>query len=177
MDVWDQLAALAPVSTPANARYAVLVPLYEDEAGTIRVVFTRRPEHMRTHPGDVVFPGGAIEGDEGPVEAAIREAWEEIRLPPDAVDRILGGLTPITTRNPERFIVPVVVRIDRPDMLVPDPTEVESIIEPPLSHLLEDDRWRTQDWFGHELWFYEFEEGILWGATAFIVRELLEYLR
>lgn len=177
MNVWDQLIALPPVSTPATARYAVLVPLYEDESGTARVVFTRRPEHMRSHPGDVVFPGGGIEDGEGPVEAAIREAWEEIRLPPDAVDGVLGGLTPITTRNPERFIVPVVARIDRPEELVPDPAEVESIIEPPLSHLLEDDRWRTQDWFGHELWFYEFEEGILWGATAFIVRELLEYLR
>jgi 8-oxo-dGTP pyrophosphatase MutT (NUDIX family) len=177
MDVWEQLTALPPVSTAASARYAVLVPLYEDETGTTRVVFTRRPEHMRSHPGDVVFPGGGIEADEGPLEAAIREAWEEIRLPVDAVSSVLGGLSPVTTRNPAKLIVPVVVRIERPDVLVPDPAEVESIIEPPLSHLLEEDRWRTQDWFGHELWFYEFEEGILWGATAFMVRELLEYLR
>jgi 8-oxo-dGTP pyrophosphatase MutT (NUDIX family) len=177
MDVWERLATLPPVSRPSDARYAVLVPLYEDPAGTVRIVFTRRPEHMRSHPGDVVFPGGGMEGDEGPLEAARREAWEEIRLPGDAVREVLGGLSPITTRNPEKLIVPVVARIDRPECFVPDPAEVESIIEPPIGHLLEDARWRTQDWMGHQLWFYEFEEGILWGATAFMVRELLEYLR
>ena len=177
MEAWDQLAALPPVASPSAAKYAVLVPLYEDAAGIVRIVFTRRPEHMRTHPGDVVFPGGGMEGAEGPVETATREAWEEIRLPPTAVDVVLGGLTPVTTRNRSKLIVPVVARIERPERFVPDPAEVESIIEPPVNHLLDEDRWRAEDWYGHTLWFYQFEEGTLWGATAFMVRELLEYLR
>lgn len=177
MEVWDQLSMLPPVANPPAARYAVLVPLYEDSEGTVRIVFTRRPEHMRTHPGDVVFPGGGKEGGEGPIDTAKREAWEEIRLPPDAVGAVLGGLTPVTTRNLQNLIVPVVARIERPDRFVPDPAEVESIIEPPVDHLLDEERWTTQQWYGHELWFYQFEEGTLWGATAFMVRELLEYLR
>jgi 8-oxo-dGTP pyrophosphatase MutT (NUDIX family) len=177
MDLWTRLADLPPVASPPDARYAVLVPLYEDDDGIDRIIFTRRPEHMRTHPGDVVFPGGGSEAGEGPVDTAKREAWEEIRLPPDNVVEILGGLTPVTTRSRTTLIVPVVARVHRPSELVPDPAEVHSIIEPPIDHLLDEDRWTSRDWYGHELWFYEFEEGTLWGATAFMVRELLTHLR
>jgi len=177
MDVWKRLSALPPVASPSEARYAVLVPLYEDERGTPKIVLTRRPEHMRTHPGDVVFPGGGREQSEDPVATAEREAWEEVRLPPENVVEILGGLTPVTTRDQTRLIVPVVARIERPPELIPDPGEVEIIIEPTLEQLLDESRWMTRSWYGHDLWFYEFEEGTLWGATAFMVRELLEYLR
>lgn len=176
MDVWERLSTLPPVAQPAEARYAVLVPIYDDEEGTTRVIFTARPEHMRTHPGDVVFPGGAIEAGEGPVDAAKREAWEEIKLPGDNVIEILGGLQPLTSRNPDRVIVPVVARIERPPELVPDPAEVAHIIEPKLEDLLDDEQWESQDWQGFEMWFYEFDEAVLWGATAFMVRDLLRYL-
>jgi len=165
------------VETPPDARYAVLVPLYDDDSGTPRIVFTTRPEHMRTHPGDVVFPGGAMENGEDPIATAKRESWEEIKLPSANVVDILGGLKPLTTRDPDKIIVPVVARIDRPDQFIPDPAEVADIIEPRLDELMDDSRWASQDWQGFEMWFYEFDEGILWGATAFMVRELLEYLR
>lgn len=177
MDLWDRLEGLPPVASPVDARYAVLVPLYEDTFGTHRIIFTRRPEHMRTHPGDVVFPGGGREEGEDAIATAKREAWEEVRLPPENVVEVLGGLTPVTTRDRSRLIVPVVARIERPEELIADPSEVHSIIEPPIDHLLDDTRWVTQDWHGHDMWFYEFEEGTLWGATAFMVRELLGYLR
>ncbi len=177
MDVWEALSALPPVDPPPDARYAVLVPIYEDGEGTTRVIFTVRPEHMRTHPGDVVFPGGGIEDGEDPVTTAKREAWEEIRLPADSVVEVFGALKPLTTRDPDRVIVPVVAKIERPDELVPDPAEVEAIIEPRLDDLLDDARWESQDWQGFEMWFFEFEEGVLWGATAFMVRDLLQYLR
>jgi len=177
MDLWKRLTALPAVASPPDARYAVLVPIYVDSEGTDRIIFTRRPEHMRTHPGDVVFPGGGREEDEDAIATAKREAWEEIQLPPENVVEIVGGLTPVTTRSRTTLIVPVVARIDRPDELVPDPAEVHSIIEPPIDHLLDESRWVSRDFHGHELWFYEFEEGTLWGATAFMVRELLKYLR
>ena len=176
MDVWDALSLLPPIERPPDARYAVLVPLYDDD-GTTRMVFTTRPEHMRTHPGDVVFPGGSIEHGEDPVATAKREAWEEIGLPSDNVIQILGGLKPLATRDPDRIIVPVVARIERPAELVPDPAEVERIIEPRLDDLLDDTKWVVQDWQGFDMWFFEFDEGILWGATAFMVRDLLRYLR
>ncbi len=177
MDTWSLLRVLAPVVDPPSAEDAVLIPLYEDDAGDIRVVLTRRPDHMPTHPGDVVFPGGHREDGEEPIGTAKREAWEEIGLPPENVLEIFGGLEPVTTRNRNKPIVPVVARISRPTEFVPDPREVDAIIEPTITELLDESRWVTRDWFGHELWFFEFPEGILWGATAFMMRELLGYLR
>jgi 8-oxo-dGTP pyrophosphatase MutT (NUDIX family) len=157
-------------------RAAVLVPVYE-EGGRLRLVLTRRPDDMRTHAGDVVFPGGMIDADDdGPVDTALREAWEEVGIPRDHVE-VLGGLPPATTRSEEMIIVPVVGRVRRPRALVPEPGEVEAIIEPTVDDLLDDSSWRTERWGGHLLWFYEFPEGVLWGATARMVRELLSYFR
>jgi len=177
MGTWSLLQALPPVVDPPGAEYAVLVPLYEDGNGEIRVILTRRPDHMPTHPGDMVFPGGHREDGEEPIGTATREAWEEIGLPPSNILEILGGLNPVTTRNRNKPIVPVVARIARPAEFVADPREVDVIIEPTLGELLDESRWVTRDWFGHQLWFFEFPDGILWGATAFMMRELLSYLR
>ena len=58
-----------------------------------------------------------------------------------------------------------------------DGREVDVIIEPRISDLLVEENWVERDWYGHSLWFYEFDEGILWGATAFMMRELLDHLR
>ena len=77
-DVWRKLAALPEVEYPATAWAAVLVPLYEDHTGAVRVVLTKRPDDMRTHPGDVVFPGGMMEAGEDPVATATREAWKKL---------------------------------------------------------------------------------------------------
>ena len=51
--------------------------------------------------------------------------------------------------------------------------EVAAVIEPPIAELLDDTSWRTSEWFGRTMWFYEFAEGIMWGATAFMMREFL----
>jgi 8-oxo-dGTP pyrophosphatase MutT (NUDIX family) len=176
--LWEPLADLPPVPVPARMKAAVLVPLYEDR-GRLRVVLTRRPDHMPTHPGDVVFPGGRVDdGDAGPVDTALREACEEIGLPRGNVVEVLGGLRPTHTRSEEMVIVPVVARIERPESFVPEPAEVEAIIEPTIDELLPDANWRTSEWAaGRTMWFYEFPEGILWGATAYMVRELLAYFR
>jgi len=157
-------------------RAAVLVPFYERD-GALHLIMTRRPDTMRSHPGDVVFPGGMIDpGDESPSYTAIREAWEEVGLPPDKVT-VLGGLEPVHTRSVTMRIVPVVARVERPDVLVPEPSEVAAIIEPSIDQLLADDDWRRSNWGGRSMWFYEFPEGVLWGATAFIMRGLLRYFR
>lgn len=177
MDPWASLRSLPPVTDPPGAEYAVLVPLYDDGNGSVRVILTKRPEHMPTHPGDVVFPGGHRMDGEDPLATALREAWEEIGLPAESIIEVLGGLTPVTTRDRSKPIVPVVVRVERPVELVPDRREVEVIIEPTLEELLDEARWLQRDWFGHALWFFEFDEGILWGATAFMMRELLEVLK
>jgi 8-oxo-dGTP pyrophosphatase MutT (NUDIX family) len=176
LDIWTRLEALGPVQYPAEAKAAVLVPVYRDEDGRVRVILTKRPDHMRTHPGDVVFPGGRLEDGEDPEATAKREACEEIGLPESGVD-VIGGLSPVTTRDPGNLIVPVVAKVVRPSEFTLQQEEVASVIEPALVDLLDERRWRTSDWFGHDLWFYEFDQGIMWGATAFMMREFLDILR
>lgn len=173
---WDALDMLSPVSEPDRAVAAVLVPLYVDVHENVRVIMTKRPDNMRTHPGDVVFPGGRMEAGESAVDAAVREASEEVALPPEAID-VIGGLSPLTTRDPNNLIVPVVAKVQRPAVLVPQPDEVELILEPTIGELLDDTRWKVSEWFGHNLWFFDFPEATLWGATAFMVRELLDVFR
>jgi 8-oxo-dGTP pyrophosphatase MutT (NUDIX family) len=174
--LWAPLSSLPPVARPPGMKAAVLVPLY-DEGGELRLILTRRGGRMATHPGDVVFPGGMIEpGDGGPEEAACREAWEEIGLPPGGVE-VLGGLEPTSTRSTEMLIVPVVARVTRPDRYVLAPGEVEVVLEPRLVDLLDETSWHHEDWHGHEVWFRPFPEGMLWGATARMVRSLLAHFR
>ena len=131
---------------------------------------------MRTHPGDVVFPGGQLEPGETPEATAIREACEEIGLPPDGVE-VIGGLSPTTTRSRRNLIVPVVARVRRPERYVLQEEEVAAVLEPTMLELLDDSRWRTSLWFGRRMWFYDFAEGTMWGATAFMMREFLGLLR
>lgn len=176
-DVWDRLATLPPVPSPEGMLAAVLAPLYEDDSGDVRMILTVRPEHMNTHAGDVVFPGGRIEeGDADPVATAVREAQEEVGIAPSSVT-VLGGLKPVAPGRPEMIIVPVVARVVRPAEFVLQEEEVAAVLEPTIGELLDESRWELRDFRSYPLWFFEFPEATLWGATAFMVRELLGYLR
>jgi hypothetical protein len=75
------------------------------------------------------------------------------------------------------LIVPVVARVARPERYVLAPREVEAVIEPRLADLLDETSWRQEEWHGYTVWFRPFPEGMLWGATARMVRSLLEYFR
>lgn len=175
-DFWQRVVTLDPVQVPRRARAAVLVPIYEDETGDVRVILTRRPDWMRTHPGDVVFPGGRIERRETIIETALREAEEEIGLVRESIE-VLGGLPAVTTRDPRNLIVPVVARVVRPAEYVIETSEVAAVLEPRIVDLLDDSRWRTSRWLSRTMWFYDFPEGTMWGATAFMMRSLLGHLR
>lgn len=175
---WEAFASLPPVATGPGLKAAVLVPVYEADGG-LHLIMTRRPDDMRSHPGDVVFPGGMIDaGDSGPVATALREAEEEIGLGRRHVVEILGGLPPVHTRSVAMLIAPVVARVIRPERFVPQPEEVAAILEPSIADLLDESRWQVREVVpGRSLWFREFPQGVLWGATAAMVRSLLEHLR
>ena len=139
------------------------------------VILTLRPETMRKHPGQISFPGGRIDpGDDGPIDAALREAEEEIGLPRDAVDII--GIAD-RYRTVTGFEVTPVVGIVPPDLpLTPHPGEVAAVFEAPLHYLLDPvhQQVRSGLWRGRERHYYEIEwEGRrIWGATAAMIVNL-----
>ena len=160
---------------PATA--AVLVPLYEDPAGEIRVVITKRPDHMPSHPGQLAFPGGKIDReDASPLAAALREADEEVGIRPEDVD-VCGFLEPVHTNLLDMIVAPVVGRLPGPPQLVLQPEEVELSLEPPLEYFFDEGLWRSELWSGFELWFIEVQGEVLWGASARIMRSMLEVIK
>ena len=158
-------------------RSAVLAAFY-DVGGVTHVLCTRRSWTLRTHRGEVSFPGGGEDpGDASLVDTALREAQEEIALAPANVE-VLGELDHLTTVSSDRFIVPIVATLpERPKDLVPEPSEVEEILEVPLSSLLHPDAYREERWgpleIDHPVTFFEIEGDTIWGATGAMLRQFL----
>ena len=172
--MWETLHVTADVPPRGDLPLAaVLMPLYEDAAGDIRVVLTKRPDTMPTHAGHLAFPGGRphIE-DSGPIDTALREAFEEVGIPPGDVE-VLGFLPAIHTVEFSLLVVPVVGRLRGVPTLVPSEREVALVLEPRLVDLADPDLWRFELWQGSRVWFYDLEGEILWGATARMTRQLL----
>jgi 8-oxo-dGTP pyrophosphatase MutT (NUDIX family) len=146
-----------------------------------RLVFTRRPETMPNHQGEIAFPGGKIDPrlDASPRDAALREAEEEIGLPRDTVD-VIGELDTMHTVSGPFLIAPFVGLISAPPTLVPDPREVERVFDVPLSTLFSDEVHSQERWdlFGAErtMHFFELEDETVWGATARILAGFLAHL-
>lgn len=171
---WDRFALL-PEPPPQGElpRAAVLAALFPDGEDT-RLILTKRPLTMPTHAGHLAFPGGRPDPDDGgPVDTALREAEEEVGLDPTSVD-VLGFLEPIHTVEFSLMVVPVVGRLPGPPRLQPSPREVEKILLPTLDELAEETRWTFELWNGRRIWFFPVEGEILWGATATLVRRLIQ---
>jgi len=172
MTPWDFPSLTAqPPGGAESLRAAVLAALYEDGAD-IRLILTKRPMHMPTHPGDIALPGGKPKPGESPVDTALREAHEEVGISPDSVE-ILGYLPEIHTVSYARMVVPVVGRLAAVPDLVPDPNEVAKVLLPTVAELRDPGSWRQEDWNGRRLDFFEMEGEVLWGATARMVRQLV----
>jgi 8-oxo-dGTP pyrophosphatase MutT (NUDIX family) len=155
--------------TPA----AVLIPIIDRSQPT--VLLTRRTDTLRRHAGQVAFPGGRIDPeDESPVAAALREAHEEVALPPDRV-RVIGATDRYETGTGYR-ITPV-VGVVPPDLpLVPCEAEVAAVFEAPLAYLLDPANHQLHEaaWQGRMRRYYaiEWETHHIWGATAGIIVNL-----
>lgn len=154
---------------------AVLVPIYDD-GGEAAVVLTRRSWHLRSHRGEVCFPGGRQDPEDADlVTTALREAREEVALDPGRVE-IVGELDRLTTVSSPALIVPIVGRLPaRPD-LVPAEEEVDSVLYVPFSELLDPAIYREEIWplgGSHSISFFELQGDTLWGATARMLHNLL----
>lgn len=173
----DARAHAAPAPDERIAA-AVLVPLYEDAGGELRVVLTKRRADLRRHAGEIAFPGGRRDAQDADLrETALREAEEEIGLERARL-RVLGALERTSTFATNYAIHPFVALLaNGPDAGVwrASEREVESVLEPRLSQLRAA-RGRTaieRRGFVFETDAYLFDGQVVWGATARIVAELL----
>jgi 8-oxo-dGTP pyrophosphatase MutT (NUDIX family) len=173
----EDAGSLQPLATPFGRKAAaVLIPLFEED-GEARVILTRRSGNLRSHTGEVSFPGGRIDDDETPLQAALREAHEEVGIDPSSVS-VLGPLAPLATMSRSSAITPFVgVLPGRPD-LKPNPFEVELAFDVALADLLADDVFEEEIWAwadgeDRSIYFWYLPDDILWGATARILHELL----
>ena len=171
-DLTGQLTDANLASGDTHTPAAVLIAVTDrPEPG---VLLTQRPRDMRDHPGQVAFPGGKIDAGEDAVAAAVREAEEELALPPSEV-RVIGTSDLYTTGT--GFDVTPVLAVVPPDLpLVASPGEVEAWFEPPLELLLNQDNWTENEvfWKGRMRRYLEMDyEGFrIWGVTAAIIANL-----
>lgn len=176
-----RLAGYVPRRLPDSGLVlaGVLVPLYVD-AGEVYVLLTRRTEHVATHKGQISFPGGVLEPhDPDALHAALREAHEELGIRPEEVE-VLGGLDDVSTVVSGFLIRPYVGHIPHPYPLRPSPEEIAEVLGIPL-HFFRDERNLRMEWVGEgsqrrELSFYDYGRHRVWGATARVLRRLVEVL-
>ena len=164
------------VEMPGVRASAVVAPLF-DEDGEAWVVLTRRAQHLRSHKGEVSFPGGGQDPDDADLRhTALREAFEETALDPSSVE-IIGELDHLTTVSSRSYVVPYVGALPGRPELTPNPSEVERILTVPLSELLLDEVFREEHWgvppLDRRISFFELVGDTIWGATARILRQLL----
>lgn len=180
--VRERLAAPAPLELPTLIEpagdfrpAAVLVPLYERD-GRTHVLFTKRSETVGTHKGQIAFPGGRPEpGDADLWATALREAWEEAGIVPDAAE-LLGRLDDTPTIS--RYVIrPYVAFVRGPVTPRLQPDETVEAIEAPLAVLLDAEHYSAR-YTGIEAWpvDHRFRVGdhVVWGATARMTAQLLE---
>jgi 8-oxo-dGTP pyrophosphatase MutT (NUDIX family) len=162
---------------------AVLALLFE-ESGEARLVFTRRSSSLRSHRGEVSFPGGRLDAGEDPSSAALREAHEEVALHPDQVT-VAGWIHPVLTMVSGSLIMPIVATVPARPHLVASPDEVERVFDVSLHELADPSIFHEERWGmpgrvipgspdnTFAVWFFEVEGEMIWGATARMIHELL----
>jgi len=186
------------VSVDGFRRAAVLVPLLARPSGPT-LLFTRRTELVTRHRGEISFPGGHLEPGEGPREAALREAREEVELEPASVE-VLGELDERPTVT--SYVVTPLVGLVRepPDLFGRQHREVQEVFEVPLATLAapglpRGEWWTPRDLPGvparrlddlpdddidreggrYRVWFFDVApDRVIWGFTARVLKELLD---
>jgi 8-oxo-dGTP pyrophosphatase MutT (NUDIX family) len=157
---------------------SVLLTLIERAAGPT-VLFTERAAHLKDHAGQVSLPGGRIAAGETAAEAALREAQEEVGLPPANVD-VIGSLDEFLTGT-GFSVLPVIGVVTDCDFIArPDPREVAGVFEVPLAVILDRSSLNVGyfERHGSRILTYELLYGgrRIWGATAAVLRNFQDVI-
>ena len=169
----------ACIQAPRYRRAAVLIPLFKKN-GEYHILFTRRTDKVEHHKGQISFPGGRQDKkDKDLLATALREAREEMGIEEKDV-HILGELDDICTATTGFCVSPFVALIPYPYPYKVNRQEIEEVIEVPLSGLLDDRRFRQElyekDGQPIPVYFYQHQDHTIWGATAKILKQLLDLL-
>jgi 8-oxo-dGTP pyrophosphatase MutT (NUDIX family) len=155
---------------------AVLVPIQERKDGNY-LLLTRRGATLSSHRGEIAFPGGVVDpSDSGPLETALRESHEEVGLEPQHV-RVLGQLDQVTTSS-IYLVTPFVGLIPFPYEFRLNQTETKAVFFVPISALLDPKCFHMETNFStgrqRPIYHFRYETWDIWGATARIIKQLLE---
>lgn len=169
-----QLLRPEPSRNALNQRQAaVLVPIVRRPQPGL--LLTQRSARLRKHAGQVAFPGGAVDAtDASLIAAALREAEEEVAIPPASVE-VIGILPPVDSVT--GFQVTPVVGIIPPDLHYhASEDEVAAVFEMPLAEALNLGRYHPLDIHrrgdAHRVWLSWYQHYFVWGMTAGIIRQL-----
>ena len=153
---------------------AVLVPVLGAEQGALRLLLTQRTDHLRDHAGQISFPGGGLKSGETPLEAALREAEEEVGLARSAVE--IFGEMPRYHTGTGFNVSPMVAFVAAGARLAPDPGEVAEIFEVPLDFLVDPRNFRQETRYYRGAWrsflAVPWAGRYIWGATAGMLAQL-----
>jgi len=155
---------------------AVLIALVR-RGEALSVLYTERSPELRSHSGQVAFPGGKIDPtDRGPGDAALREAWEEVAL--DRADARILGYMPAYFTGSNYMITPVVAEVRPHRPFVGNPGEVKTVFEVPLPLLMRNETFGTlhvkRGRLEGSTWQIDHEGLVIWGITANLTRRFYE---
>jgi len=164
---------------PPEARAAAVLVLLYPHQGCWHLPLTLRPSHLPDHAGQISLPGGAIEPGETSREAAVREFHEELGATDQRID-LLGRLSPLFVAASNFRVEPWVGAADCRPGLVPNPAEVDELLEVPLAHLLDPanfgTRQRHREGGSYTAPHFVWHTHHIWGATCMILGELVTLL-
>ncbi|MDB5541409.1 MAG: hypothetical protein JWQ89_3136 [Devosia sp.] len=170
-DLWpDWVPDNPPVRPPVPA--AVLIALVRRAEG-LSVLYTERSPHLRSHSGQIAFPGGKVDPtDRDAADAALREATEEVQL--DRSEARVLGFMPLYYTGTNYLITPVVALVEPSGPFIPNPGEVRSVFEVPLDYLMAPGSFTTlyirRNEREHSTWQIEHSGLVIWGITANLTR-------
>jgi 8-oxo-dGTP pyrophosphatase MutT (NUDIX family) len=169
-------AGWGPELRPATARAAGVLLLVYPSARGLAIPLTVRHAHLPQHGGQVSLPGGAADAGESPRDAALREAREEIGVPPGGV-RVIGALSTVWIAVSNFVVYPYLAVTDEAPVFEPHPGEVEAMLDVPLAEVFDRSRlrWTTRTGSGGRgpvtVPYFDLASRVVWGATAMILGE------